>query len=100
MNLNLNDKPRHLYIAVTGRDENVVSIIEDLDELFHMNFGDSARRINEASDLGSFEIIYEVDTPVFDVKGSEKEFFSSLHYIFEDLSEYCAFFTQFNKEDN
>lgn len=86
-----------LYVALNGRDRELIASREKIEKVFSELFEDSAKLVSESHEEFNGEFIYEIKTPIVNDEEMTKDFFGSLEVMFEELIEYTPYFTKFRR---
>lgn len=92
------DKKHSLHVVITSSSSELDKKNETkINDVFSELFNNSYKLVSRVQDSSIIELIYEVQTPIFDDEDMAKEFYENLRVLLEVLQDYNPHFTQFRR---
>lgn len=92
------NKKHSLHVVITSSPSELDDKSESkIDAIFNELFINSYNLVSRVKESSIIELIYEVQTPIFDDENMSEEFYNNLRILLEILQEYNPHFTQFRR---
>lgn len=92
------DRNHSLHIVITNSLSELDKKSESkIDDVFDDLFNSSYKLVSRTQESAIVELIYEVQTPIFNDEVIAKDFYEDLRILLEVLQDYNPHFTQFRR---